>query len=72
LSSRLIQKTIKNRIAFKFSTYTPLGLSNIISVPLGQDFSPFEGIKPSPVLFEIHTSSAIFLKNVGEIADTLV
>jgi len=54
------------------STYNSVGLTTTTAVPLGQGLSPFEAIKSTPVPFELHTASALFVKNVLEMTDKLV
>jgi hypothetical protein len=65
-------KTIKKTMNIKMSTYKSVGLTTTTAVPLGQVFSPVEEIKSTPVLFELHTASALFVKNVWEMTDNLV
>jgi hypothetical protein len=54
------------------STYKSVGLTTTAAVPVGQGFSPFETIKSTPVLFELHAASVMFLQKLWEMTDQLV
>jgi len=69
---RAYTKTIRNRINIKMSTYKSVGVTNTTALPIRHGFPPFEAIKSTPVLLELHTASVMFLQKLWEKTGKLV